>query len=54
VICVALFTVYEAAFVLPNFTTVVPVRFVPVRDTVVPPEIVPVAGERLITWGRPA
>jgi hypothetical protein len=51
VIEVALFTVYEAAAVLPNFTAVAPVKPVPVIATEVPPAIGPTTGEMLVTAG---
>jgi hypothetical protein len=51
VIEVGLFTVYDAATVLPNFTPVAPVKPVPVIVTEVPPAIGPAAGEMLVTAG---
>jgi hypothetical protein len=51
VIEVALFTVYEAAAVLPNFTPLAPVKPVPVIATEGPPAIGPAAGEMLVTTG---
>jgi hypothetical protein len=51
VIEVALFTVYEAAAVLPNFTPLAPVKPVPVIVTEVPPAIGPAAGEMLVMTG---
>jgi len=51
VIEMALFTVYEAAAVLPNFTAVAPVKPVPVIATEVPPADVPVVGEMPVTAG---
>ena len=41
VICVALLTVKLVAFVLPNFTVVAPMKFVPVIVTLVPPVVGP-------------
>jgi hypothetical protein len=51
VIEVALFTIYEAAAVLPNFTPLAPVKPVPVIVTLVPPVIGPATGEMLVTAG---
>jgi hypothetical protein len=51
VIEVALFTVYEAAAVLPNFTPLAPVKPVPMIATLVPPVTGPTAGEMLVTAG---
>jgi len=41
VICVALLTVKLVALVAPNFTAVVPMKFVPVIVTLVPPVVGP-------------
>ena len=54
VICVALTTVYEAAFTAPNFTAVTPTNPLPVRVTVFPPEAGPWAGETADTTGATA
>ena len=51
VIEVALLTVTDVAAVLPNFTLVAPVRFVPVMVTLVPPALGPVFGLMLVTVG---
>ena len=48
---VALVTVKLAAAVDPNLTAVAPVKSVPVRVTVVPPEAGPLAGDRVVTVG---
>ena len=50
VIDVALLTV-KLAVVDPNFTTVAPVKSVPVRVTEVPPEAGPLAGDSAVTVG---
>jgi hypothetical protein len=44
-------TVNDAAAVLPNFTLVAPVRFVPLMVTLVPPAAVPEFGLMLVTVG---
>ena len=49
VIEVALFTVYEVAAVLPNFTAVAPVKLVPVIVTEVPPATGPAVDEIPVT-----
>ena len=54
VICVALFTVNDAAAVPPKLTAVAPVKFVPVIVTLVPPAVEPVAGDREVTVGAAA
>ena len=54
VIWVAELTVKLAALVVPNLTPLAPVRLVPVMVTVVPPAIVPLAGEMLVTLGMAA
>ena len=51
VIEMALFTVYEVAAVVPNFTPVAPLKPVPVIATEVPPADVPVVGEMPVTAG---
>ena len=51
VICVALFTVNDVAFVAPNFTAVAPERFVPAIVTLVPPASGPEVGEIPVTVG---
>ena len=51
VICVPLLTVNEAALVAPNFTTVAPVKLVPVMVTEVPPSVVPLVGAMPVTVG---
>jgi hypothetical protein len=51
VICVALLTVNVVAAVAPNFTAVVPVKFVPVMVTTVPPAAGPLAGLTSVTVG---
>ena len=51
VICVALFTVYDVALVLPNFTAVAPLNAVPVITTEVPPLTVPEDGVIPVTVG---
>ena len=47
----ALFTVKLEAAVAPNFTLVAPVKPVPVMATLVPPAVVPLTGEMLVTVG---
>ena len=47
----ALFTVYEAAAVLPNFTPLAPVKPVPVIVTEVPPPVEPEVGKILVIVG---
>jgi hypothetical protein len=54
VIWVAELTVNEVAGVPPKLTAVAPVRFVPVRTTVVPPVTDPDAGEMLVKVGTAA
>ena len=51
VICVAVFTVKPVALLVPNFTAVAPVKFVPVIVTLVVPPVGPAVGERLVTVG---
>ncbi|BBH18908.1 hypothetical protein Back11_02530 [Paenibacillus baekrokdamisoli] len=51
VICVAEFTVKPVAAVAPNVTAVAPVRFVPVKMTVVTPDVGPAVGEMLVIVG---
>src|SRR5450755_4327354 len=51
VICVAVLTTKLAAAVPPKLTAVAPVKPVPVIVTVVPPDVVPVVGLRLVTVG---
>jgi len=51
VILLPLFTVKLVAFVLPNFTAVVPLKLVPKTVTVVPPAAAPWLGERPVTSG---
>ena len=51
VICVALTTVTDVPSVVPNFTPVALVKFSPVIVTEVPPAVVPVEGEMLVTTG---
>ena len=51
VICVALLTVNVVAAVAPNITAVAPVKFVPAMVTDVPPAVVPLVGETLVTVG---
>jgi hypothetical protein len=48
---VALLTVNVVAAVVPNFTAVAPVRFVPVITTEVPPPVGPVLGLTAVTVG---
>ena len=50
-ICVALFTVYELAEVLPNFTAVAPINFVPVIVTDVLPPSGPATGDLAVMVG---
>jgi hypothetical protein len=51
VICVALTTTTFVAAVLPNVTVAPVAKFVPVIVTAVPPAVVPVFGETLVTVG---
>ena len=51
VIELALLTVYKVAAVVPNFTVVAPLMFIPVMVTVVPPTIGPAVGEIPVTVG---
>ena len=51
VMLVALFTVKLFAATPPKVTAVAPVNAVPVRITLVPPEVLPVAGEILVRVG---
>jgi hypothetical protein len=51
VIDVVLSTVNEAAGVVPNFTAVVPAKFVPVIVMIVPPPGEPLFGESEVTVG---
>jgi hypothetical protein len=53
VIWEALFTVYEVADVLPNFTAVAPVKPAPVMVTEVPPAVAPDVGVMPDTVGTP-
>ena len=50
-ICVLLSTVKLVALTVPNLTTVVPVKFVPARTTVVPAP--PWSGVTESMWGGP-
>ena len=54
VIEVALLTTNEVAFVLPNFTAVVPVKLAPVMVTLAPPAVEPLFGEIEVTDGAVA
>ena len=47
-------TVNRVAFVDPNLTPVVPVKFVPVTVTDAPPPAEPLEGEMRVTVGKPA
>jgi len=51
VICVVELTVKLVALVVPNLTTVAPVKFVPVIRTLVPPAVVPLVGLTAVTVG---
>lgn len=51
VIDVAEMTLNPVAGVVPNFTAVAPVRFVPVMVTTVPPRMDPVAGDSAVMVG---
>ena len=52
VIEVGLLTVMLEAAVVPNFTLVAPVKFVPVMVTTVPPAVGPLTGEMEVTLGN--
>jgi hypothetical protein len=51
---VAEFTVNDKAGTVPNSTLVAPVKFVPVKDTDVPPAVLPPEGLSPVTVGAPA
>src|SRR5690348_16058904 len=51
VIDVSVLTVKDVAALVPNFTAVAPVKFVPVTVTLVPPALVPDVGFRALTVG---
>lgn len=51
---VAEVTLKPVAGVVPNFTAVAPVRFVPVMVTTVPPRVDPVAGDSAVIVGGAA
>ena len=53
VICVELSTVFEVALIDPNFTSVAPVKFVPVITTDVPPVDIPATVPIPVIVGKP-
>jgi hypothetical protein len=54
VIEVAELTVKLVAAVLPKSTALAPVKFVPVIDTLVPPDVLPEVGATPVTVGAPS
>src|SRR5882672_7919511 len=54
VIDVLEFTVKLAAGTVPKLTAIAPVKFVPVMLTDVPPAVLPLVGDRLVTVGTEA